>query len=67
MVGQRCVDGKSNEITAVPELLDQLALQNNIETRGAMECQIVIVEKISACRSAYLLILKGNLHRKHRM
>ena len=34
--GQRCVDGKSNEITAVPELLDQLALQNSIVTLDAM-------------------------------
>ena len=32
VLGQRCVDGKSNEITAVPELLDQLALENSIGT-----------------------------------
>ncbi len=36
VLGQRCVDGKSNEITAVPELLDQLALQNTIVTLDAM-------------------------------
>jgi len=36
VLGQRCVDGKSNEITAVPELLDQLALQNSIVTLDAM-------------------------------
>ena len=35
-LGQRCVDGKSNEITAAPELLDQLALQNSIVTLDAM-------------------------------
>jgi len=36
VLGQRCVDGKSNEITAVPELLDQLALENSIVTLDAM-------------------------------
>ena len=36
VLGQRCVDGKSNEITAVPELLDQLALGNSIVTLDAM-------------------------------
>jgi len=36
VLGQRCVDGKSNEITTVPELLDQLALENSIVTLDAM-------------------------------
>jgi predicted transposase YbfD/YdcC len=36
VLGQRCVDGKSNEITAVPELLDQLTLENSIVTLDAM-------------------------------
>lgn len=36
VLGQRCVDGKSNEITAIPELLDQLALQNSIVTLDAI-------------------------------
>jgi predicted transposase YbfD/YdcC len=36
VLGQRCVDGKSNEITAIPALLDQLALQNSIVTLDAM-------------------------------
>jgi hypothetical protein len=39
VLGQRCVDGKSNEITAVPELLDQLVLANSILTLDAMGCQ----------------------------
>jgi len=39
VMGQRCMDGKSNEVTAVPELLDQLALKNSIVTLDAMECQ----------------------------
>ena len=48
VLGQRCVDGKSNEITAVPELLDQLALTNSIVTLDAMGCQTAIAEKILA-------------------
>ena len=42
------IDGKSNEITAVPELLDQLALQNTIVTLDAMGCQTAMAEKILA-------------------
>ena len=60
MLGQRCVDGKSNEITAVPELLDQLALENSIVTLDAMGCQTAIAEKILARGGDYLLTLKGN-------
>ncbi len=60
VLGQRCVDGKSNEITAVPELLDQLALGNSIVTLDAMGCQTAIAEKILARGGDYLLALKGN-------
>ena len=60
VLGQRCVDGKSNEITAVPELLDQLALQNSIVTLDAMGCQTAIAERILARGGDYLLTLKGN-------
>jgi len=60
VLGQRCVDGKSNEITAIPELLDQLALQNSIVTLDAMGCQTAIAEKILARGGDYLLTLKGN-------
>jgi predicted transposase YbfD/YdcC len=60
VLGQRGVDGKSNEITAVPELLDQLALENSIVTLDAMGCQTAIAEKILARGGDYLLTLKGN-------
>jgi predicted transposase YbfD/YdcC len=60
VLGQRCVDGKSNEITAVPELLDQLALQNSIVTLDVMGCQTAIAEKTLARGGDYLLTLKGN-------
>jgi len=54
------MDGKSNEITAVPELLDQLALESSIVTLDAMGCQTVIAEKVLARGGDYLLTLKGN-------
>src|SRR3954468_5469203 len=60
VLGQRCVDGKSNEITAIPALLDQLALQNSIVTLDAMGCQTAIAERILARGGDYLLTLKAN-------
>ncbi len=60
VLGQHYVDGKSNEITAVPELLDQLALTNSIVTLDAMGCQTAIAEQILARGGDYLLTLKGN-------
>ncbi len=39
MLGQRQVDAKSNEITAIPELLDTLDLKKTIVTLDAMGCQ----------------------------
>ncbi len=60
VLGQRCVDDKSNEITAVPELLDQLVLENSIVTLDAMGCQTAIAEKILARGGDYLLTLKAN-------
>ncbi len=59
-LGQRCVDGKSNEITAVPELLNQLALKNSIVTLDAMGCQTAIAERILERGGDYLLTLKAN-------
>src|ERR671938_931753 len=60
VLGQRCVDGKSNEITAIPELLDQFALKNSIVTLDAMGCQTAIAERILARGGDYLLTLKGH-------
>ena len=59
-LGQRCVDGKPNEITAVPQLLDQLALQNSIVTLDAMGCQTAIAERILARGGDDLSTLKGD-------
>src|SRR4051812_7918461 len=60
VLGQRCIDDKSNEITAIPELLNRLALQNSIVTVDAMGCQTAIAERILARGADYLLTLKAN-------
>ena len=46
MLGQRAVDGKSNEITAIPELLDMLDLKGAIVSIDAMGTQKEIAERI---------------------
>src|SRR4030095_9614281 len=60
VLGQRKVDTKSNEITAIPELLALLALKGCIVTIDAMGCQRAIAEKIVAQGADYVLALKGN-------
>ena len=60
VLGQRAVDGKSNEITAIPELLDTLRLEGCIVTLDAMGCQKEIAERIRAKGADYLLVLKAN-------
>jgi len=55
--GQRCVNGKSNEITAVPGLLDQLALGNSIVSPNALSGwpglrAVLPVESIRSVNSA---------------
>lgn len=59
-LGQRQVDGKSNEITAIPELLDTLVVKGNIVTLDAMGCQRAITEKILKRGGDYLVTLKAN-------
>ena len=56
----REVDGKSNEITAVPELLDTLHLDGSIVTLDAMGCQKDIAARIRRKGADYLLALKAN-------
>jgi predicted transposase YbfD/YdcC len=60
VLGQREVDGKSNEITAIPELLDILHLDGCIVTLDAMGCQKDIATQIRAKGGDYLLGLKAN-------
>jgi predicted transposase YbfD/YdcC len=60
VLGQRKVDEKSNEITAIPELLEVLDLQDCIVTIDAMGCQTDIAEKIVSQQADYMLAVKGN-------
>ncbi len=59
-LGQRVVDGKSNEITAIPVLLETLDLKNSIVTVDAMGCQKTIANQILERGADYLLGLKAN-------
>src|SRR4051812_18374392 len=59
-LGQREVDGKSNEITAIPALLETLSLKNCIVTLDAMGCQKTIANQILERGADYLLVLKAN-------
>ena len=49
-IGQKAVDEKSNEITAIPDLLDKLQIKGNIITIDAMGTQTAIAEKIKAIK-----------------
>lgn len=59
-LGQKAVEEKSNEITAIPELLDKIQIKGQIITIDAMGTQKEIVEKIKKKRADYVLSLKGN-------
>lgn len=59
-LGQVKVSQKSNEITAIPELLELLALEGCIVTIDAMGCQKDIAKKIIDCKADYILAVKGN-------
>lgn len=59
-LGEIAADEKSNEITAVPDLLDLLYIDNAIITADSMSCQKKIVEKIIGAGADYCIALKGN-------
>ncbi len=60
VLGQLEADGKSNEITAVPQLLRALELSGCIVTLDAMGCQKKIAREIREADADYVLALKGN-------
>ncbi len=60
VLGQIKVEEKSNEITAIPKLLDALLLDGCIVTIDAMGCQKNIVKKIVAKKADYILSVKEN-------
>jgi len=59
-VGEKLVSEKSNEITAISELLDDLNIKGHIITIDAMGTQKEIVKKIRKKRADYVLALKKN-------
>jgi predicted transposase YbfD/YdcC len=65
VLGQRKTVDKSNEITAIPALLDLLDVKGCIVTIDAMGCQEKIAEKIIAKEADYVLAVKGNQKQLH--
>ena len=65
VLGQLKVEEKSNEITAVPELLRVLELAGCIVTVDAMGCQKKIAKEIMEADADYVLALKGNQETVH--
>jgi predicted transposase YbfD/YdcC len=59
-LGQVAVAEKSNEITAIPRLLELLELEGALVTIDAMGCQTEIAEKIVEKEADYVLAVKGN-------
>jgi predicted transposase YbfD/YdcC len=60
VLGQVKVDDKSNEITAIPELLCRLDIAGAVITIDAMGCQKKIAQQIIQQKGDYVLSLKGN-------
>lgn len=65
ILGQLKTAEKSNEITAIPELLKTLRLKGCIITIDAMGCQTSIIKKIVEQRGDYVIGLKGNQGNLH--
>jgi predicted transposase YbfD/YdcC len=60
VLGQVKVAEKSNEIIAIPKILDMLAIEGTIITIDAMGCQRAIAQKVIDKKADYVLALKGN-------
>jgi predicted transposase YbfD/YdcC len=60
VLGQEKVSDKSNEITAIPKLLELIDVKGHIVTIDAMGCQHTIADKIIAKEGDYIFSLKGN-------
>jgi len=60
VLAQIATDEKSNEITAVPELLKMLSLKGTVVTVDALNCQRAIARQIVGQGGDYALALKGN-------
>ena len=64
-VGQIATEEKSNEITAIPELIDQIDIQGAVVTIDAMGCQKEIAKKIQGGGGDYVLAVKDNQPKLH--
>ena len=65
-LGQRVCEEKSNEITAIPELLQKIDVRGGIVTIDAMGARKAIAEEIIGGKADYVLALKGNQESLHR-
>lgn len=65
VLGQKKVNSKSNEITAIPALLESIDIAENIVTIDAMGTQKEIANQIINKRANYILALKGNQSKLH--
>jgi predicted transposase YbfD/YdcC len=59
-LGQKKVDAKSNEITAIPDLLAQLDISNCVVTMDALNAQTAIAKQIVEAQADYILAIKAN-------
>lgn len=59
-LGQKVVDEKTNEIIAIPELLQEICIKGKIVTIDAMGAQVKIAEQIVNQKGNYVLAVKGN-------
>lgn len=60
VLGQLAVEEKSNEITAIPQLMDMLDLKGCVVTADALNCQKAVAAKALEKEADYILAVKGN-------
>lgn len=65
VLGQLATEKKSNEITAIPELLKLLTIKGSIITIDAMGCQKAIVQQIKSQEGEYVIAVKKNQSKLH--
>lgn len=65
ILGQLATEAKSNEITAIPELLKLLTIKGAVVTIDAIGCQKNIVQQIKSQEGEYVIALKGNQGNLH--
>lgn len=65
VLGQLAVEEKSNEITAMPQLMDILDLKGCVVTADALNCQKTVAAKAVEKKADYVLALKGNQKTMH--